>query len=219
MPAGKMYKAQRRNPALKPTQKKQVKALVKSALNRNKETNSYSYSAAEEITSTIAVQDLSAYIVQGDGNDERVGDQLRMKSVRIRGRVIPKSTGVGDVVRILIIQWRPDTAVDTPTVAELFEDTATAGPTMSNYNMDIISRRKFKVLLDRTFLVPAYANANNRRDLFFDTVIKGSRISKVNYTPTATTGGNHLYLVRIGTQVSGTTASNFYHNTIQYWSE
>lgn len=202
-----------------PVSKNEVKKMVNKAVKSSEEVKHYSYSLAEELTSTIQFTDLSAYITQGDGWNERIGDRMKMNSLKIRGYVAPKSTGTGDIARIMIIQWRPDNAADQPSNGELFEDISTVKEPVSGYTIEEAHRKKWKVLMDRTFLIPAYAQANSRKDLFFTANIKGKKMSPIIYEANGTTGSNHIYLVRVGTKTTGTTASNLYINMIQNYRE
>lgn len=202
-----------------PASRKEVKKIVDRKIRASEETKMRSYSLAAEVNSTITFYNISQLIAEGTGADERIGDELQMKSVRIRGRLEPKSTGVGDVARIMLIQWKPDTAADTPANGEVFEDISTVKETLSGYTTDLTHRAKFKVLMDKTFLIPAYAQINNRRDLYFTRTISGKRMSKVLYEAGGVTGAKHLYLVYVGTKTTGTSASNFYCNIIQEYME
>lgn len=208
-------KGRKKKSKLTPAAKEEISKLVDKKIKNSNEENHRAYAIAAECNTTVAITDLSALISQGDGYNERIGDELRMRSFEIRGRVAPKSTGAGDTVRIMLVQWKLPT---TPASVDLFEDLATNGPTNSPYIVDELARSNFKVLMDKTFLVPAYAQINNRRDLYFSRTIKGSRISKVLFDAGATTGKNHIYIVYVGTQATGTTASNMYVNMVQNYS-
>lgn len=199
---------------------KKVKAIVRKELREEKEVNEFHYAWATEITNQAGspiIRDMTADIIRGTDGDEFVGNQLKYKAIQFRYSLQPKSTGVGDMVRLMIIQWKSDSGTDTPTFSEILADNSTS-PTTSFLTIDDAYKSKFNVLWDRLEVIPAYGNINTSRCLG-KKVITGKYLAKVDMSVGVTTGTNHIYLLVFGTKGTGNSATNMYASFKSHWTE
>jgi len=86
---------------------------------------------------------------QGSGDDERIGDEIRLQYINLRLRLVGSNT-LPDVARVIIFRWRPQSniALDNPTYGDILH---TAGgldyqSCMSAYNYK--NKQNYVILKD-----------------------------------------------------------------------
>lgn len=148
-------------------------------------------------------------IGQGNTDITRVGD-----NVEFAGFDMNWEASVGDtynVMRMLVIQWRMDDAIDAPTVAKVFDSVSSGSVYSPQYQFLYSDREKYHVLYDKKILLtstyaftsaggipvsPSFASYTN--------AIKTGKVhikpskkmrAKIQYNPNATTGAYKLYLL------------------------
>lgn len=127
-------------------------------------------------------------IAQGDTDITRDGDELYLKSIRLKSLIQYADTY--NACRTIIFQWYDDT---TPTPGDVLSPTYVGGQQapLAPYKHDLAS--KFKILFDKTILVDTY-----RPHAILDTgYITGGFKRRVHFTAGGTTGVNKLYLLQI----------------------
>ncbi len=142
---------------------------------------------------------------QGNGNGQRVGDDLYMTSIEVDGR-LDTSTNKNAAMRVMLIQWNEDNAVATPAAANIFTNTTNNDLLTAHYVIN--PDRKYKVLYDRKF----YFDANN------DSALKHVKIKlfgrklgsrSISFNPAAITGVGNYFILTMGVLALGTlTATN-----------
>lgn len=173
-------------------QRKEVasKAYVKQVVNKSHAIDffraSNSTGASYDVPIIYAVDD----IPQGDGEQQRVGDQVEPVSLKIRGTFT--CSAVTDICRIVIVQWKVSSATATPTIADVLGETATSTTVYASHNIEPLDRKKFKILLDRTYYNKTGSSSELRP--FNLNVTKFSN-KYVNYTSAATTGIYKIYMI------------------------
>lgn len=180
---------------------KQVKSYVKQAIKSNRITDYYKYSSTStEITSTMSATPICS-ITQGDGAQQRIGDVVDIAGIHVKFHIIQDKVST-QLPRILIIQWKPDNAEETPTATELLEN-----PTdpQSQITEDKAERAKFTVLYDGFF--PLLGSASNTSVPKRDFWISGKKVSKIKFEGAQITGKNMIYLCTIGNYASGSCLS------------
>lgn len=189
---------------------KRIKRVAKRTILRTAETKTHAeYDATPiELTSTeMTARDLTD-VSQGDGSSQRDGSEILPTSFFFRYNFYAKSTGVGDTLRIMLIRWRGASA---PQYSDILQLSASAGAkVISHITNDKGKTPKFTVLYDRIHQVPAYANqyAGQARQMY--TVrIPASRLAKIKFDTSATTGYNHIYLLATGVTATGNSATSF----------
>lgn len=150
------------------------------------------------------VQDL-CIVPAGTDDTERVGDVLKMKSLRLKMLLFAKAN-VTTKARCMIIQWLP-TILNSSFDQELILPNTggvswSATTILSGYNKD--RRRDFRVLWDKTYIIGATAGADGLRsqmiiNKWFNIGLKAYKkklYSKVHYVGgSSTTGGGKLFFV------------------------
>lgn len=127
-------------------------------------------------------------IAQGDTDGTRDGDELYVKSVRVKSLVSVADTY--NICRTILFQWYDDT---TPTGADILSNTyvGTINAPLAPYHHDLSS--KFKILYDKTILLDTY-----HPYMLLDTgYITGGFKRKVQFSSGGTTGVNKIYLLQI----------------------
>lgn len=186
---------------------KKMYSVAKRAINRYLETHHHNeYNTGIEVNTTGNFQCLSD-ITQGDGDNERLGDTLMLKSITGNMNFIAGSAGTVSAVRCVIFQWKPDNNVDAPAVNKILFD-ATNVPYLSNF---VIDQSKFRVLKDWLFHVGPVSGASNNLVLKRVNIYKDFK-EKIEYQGAGTTGSNQIYIMVIGNNTTGTTAPNYYYH-------
>lgn len=173
-----------------------VKSYVRKAVKGNRASDYYKYtSTSTEITSTMSATPICS-ITQGDGAQQRIGDIVDIVGVHCKFHIVQDKTST-QLPRILLIQWKPDNAVEVPTASILFEQ-----PTdpQSVITEDKAKRSKFRVLYDGFF--PLVGSGNNNIIPRKDFWISGKKISKIRFQGAQVTGRNMIYLCTIGNYAS-----------------
>lgn len=162
--------------------------------------------------STATTPEPIAEVAQGDLVSEREGNQINPAGLTIN--YVPYSAaetaGVDEkynIVRTIIFQWHPDNAADAPTLSEILSSTSYAY--ISPYQCKQ-GQSKFTILHDSTqTLNQNYADVEKLGQVT-KVFIPGKKMRKMQFSGTATTGTNMLYLVI----VSDSTTSN--HPNVDY---
>lgn len=168
-------------------------------------------STSADASSTITLVDLSA-VTRGDGQDTRDGGFIDPSQLSFKYSVLrPTSATLTDIVRVSLIQWRPNTSDDAPaSITDIYQSDNL--PVLSPFRYE---NANFKVLYDRTHQLAQYSATQSpvgwykigKRTVF------GKHLSRISFdSGGATTGKNHIYLVVLGTIASGANASdvNYY---------
>lgn len=203
----------------KPFSKKQVKTIKKIS-ERRSELKMHNVSGSTATTGGFEVN-LSA-VSQGDTILTREGDRIEPTSLKLNYRII-RDAGVAadtvDAVRVLIIQWHPDTLVDAPQLSDVLQDASTVTQQrVSPITGEVAKRARFTLLYDRIhdFIYDRSHGKDSvaMRNLWFNLTKK----ARVLYnTGGATTGKNHIYLLVAGQQVVATEDSTFtYYSQLRF---
>lgn len=127
------------------------KALRRTALNRPE---------LKAITLNIADPDVSVANIfvniinlpQGLDADERVGHEVRVRGVQVRGSLFSTAgAGVGHIIRMTVIQDTQQVGDTAPAISAVFSDSGNIGSLLS-YNTQSKGKR-FRVLADKTMTV------------------------------------------------------------------
>lgn len=174
---------------LSKAQRAEVRKIVKSS----KEKNYYVHDslAITECNTTFQSLNLTANIVQGDGIGQRVGDKVELTSITGHTRFYIENGGAAGNInapRYMLIQWHPDTNVETPEAAKLFQDSTNFY--ISELIREPMARSKFTVIYDSKYMPLQW---DVKRELFKKFFVKGSKIKPVMFNGDATTGKNHIY--------------------------
>lgn len=191
-----------------PKPNKAVRSYVRKAIKASKPSDKYNVSSTGTTISTTFVATGLTGISQGDGLRQRVGDLVKPTFMRFKYYLNNTTTNI-QLSRIVILQWRPDSAVETPTASTIFQNQT---DTQSDFVYDKQARAKFRVLSDTWHgTKPVAVNAVvPTRELKISLKSAGT----IKYADTATTGKNHIYLVTLGSQATGIAFA--YYSTVGF---
>ncbi len=146
--------------------------------------------ATLSLTPTAVVTDLFLPS-EGVGREERVGDQCSIQKVMLNYMLLPVDLVIPQVVRIIMIQWKEDSAVDVPLLTDILTDTAT-NPIISHTLHAM--RKKYTIMYDATHALPrCTAEAECKRVVRKIVRIPSSK--KVRFNRSAATGQNKIFLL------------------------
>jgi len=102
---------------------------------------------------TLANQTL---IPQGVGNSQRVSDEVYLRRLLFTWQVVQLNTDIYGDVRIILFQWHPNTAIATPTLASILQNT-TGNGLWTAYNWQ--ERDQYTVIYDEVVSAAGLATA------------------------------------------------------------
>lgn len=187
-------------------ERSQVQRLIK----RGVETKFYDrVQEDQEINTSSFLTNLTNNIAQGDGQEQRIGDKIDIRYLRISGDFATKVAGAGTAstlndVRLMVFRWKPDNGTDPPVMADLLEDTSTL-PIHSPYNQDPSLKKKFSILYDKHFTLQSRSlGGKDHRD--FKITVGPKKLGKIHFNAGITTGAGMIYMLVIGNQATGDNA-------------
>lgn len=165
---------------------KMIKQQVKSSLISTKELKWDTYINSWSASTTPIVQRLNAPS-QGDAYNSRDGDEFQY--VNIYGNLQYDKADPIQQIRFTVIQWFPDTSLDSPTATIVYSDITR--PWLSPFNPDPKLRIKYKVLYDDLININDDVSVI-RRKMYLP--MKSFR--RTVCTPGSTiTGRNYVYMI------------------------
>ena len=144
------------------------------------------------------LSDVSA-ITQAVGGTSRIGDQVDLIRLDIRGTLYQQGTNPYSVSRLIVFQQFP---VTTPTLATLLDPGVSgAADYTSMYNHD--GRHLFEILHDSTYTMEATTGQGTAMAQFNISVPLKGRVA--NFAAAAATGDSHIYVELLGSNAAGAT--------------
>lgn len=199
-------------PHLRRVDKKEVKKIVRKELKNEQELKAYTdESGSTEITTTSQFINLTDALAQGTDFNDRVGDELKVSRISLRLSLWPNSTCAGDLVRVILFQWHPNTVDETPVDGDLFLNggfDANRYRQLQYIDPNPAKKERLTVIMDKVVEIPAYANVNAGKRQFIQLSRKGGFRKLMKFNRALTTGTEQFYLYLVGTQTTGTTSSN-----------
>lgn len=178
--------------------KKQLatKQYVKSQISRGQEKKyqQYQTTAAAIDPSTGLVQCVSNNIAQGTGENQRIGDKITPKKLRLMYAL----EGADDynLVRVLVVQWRQTTASGAPTLSEVLTDNNSVYAPLGFYDEDHIPSQ-CKVLYDKLHMLNGSTSSPIQAKVVRKTISK-FKGKKIDFEAGSTNvGNNHIYVLMI----------------------
>lgn len=190
-----------------------VRREVKDVLSGIQEVKNYTGGQpAVAIAATGTVLSMTP-IPQGDGEGQRSGEQIVLKSCHVNMKVMVGAQGViasadeWDALRVLVFRWHEDDSVNPPTLAKLLKlGPACTDYTVAPHNLDY--KHQYSMMMDKVFDVFNSPVWNGSALLWengpFSVVSKNgmnltSRMGNrhVNYVGNATTGSGMIYVLAV----------------------
>lgn len=125
---------------------------------------------------------------QGDHDDQRQGDKLTPKNLKINMNFVCGDST--NIVRCLILRWKQLNSAVAPIQADVMELTGAAGALapISHYNHD--KRSAYQVLHDKTI----YLNGVDKPQVKHNVYLNLKKYPKIKYLATTTNGYDHIYI-------------------------
>lgn len=197
MPYKKTYKKRvYKKRALTKNQKKEVKKLIMSVPEVKHHDISATYGQIDYANATISL----ATIVQGDDDNQRIGNIIRPKSLDFNLNAYLNlssvSTNPAHVLRCIIFKWHEDNQLLNPTSAHILNTVAQPLITASQYNLQGKDQKLWSILYDRCFSI------SSTKGLCLDRNIKLQ--GTVQYGASgATTAHDCIYLLLVADDITG----------------
>jgi len=162
-----------------------VRAIVHSILDAQTESKYLDSTITHSPQSAISIQDVTP-IVQGIAADQRIGEHVSPRWYQFNGILQFNISGLFHTVRIMVIQWREDSSLSSPSSSALLEHVTGVETVVSP--LRIAPNLKFNVLYDRRF----HVSSVDRKQQFIKINIPGTK--DIEFNGSATTGRNHIFL-------------------------
>jgi len=174
--------------------KSQVRQMIKSAVHEDLEQKWFDTAAAGNSVNSAASLGSITPIPQGNTAVSRVGIDVQPTEVLSQYTWVG-STDVTNLVRMIIFQWHPDNAIDSPSLGEILE-TSILGVNLGAYEQySIPSEQKYKILYDRSFSLVNGSSADTLQVTVPMHRIRGKMLPMKFIG--ATTGTNMLYVLYV----------------------
>lgn len=130
-------------------------------------------------------------MIQGDANNERLGDSVYLQSFNLRTHFSASSTN--QIIRFIVFQWLDD---DVPVPSSILNSSqvGTLNAPLAPYDVDK-HNATFKVLSTKTYQITNGSNGNSQG--VYSLYIKGNMKPYVQFQKTTTVGTNKIYLLTI----------------------
>lgn len=154
---------------------------------------------------------------QGDGTNQRLGDQIKPKSIEIRGMVVSQDTTNYQRARVMVVQWFMD---DTPTLGQLVgPDGATPSSTTVWESRNHDERQSSRILYDSGPInLASTASTTIDRSRVFNIKIK-KKMRMTQFYASGLTGKGHLYLVVFSDAANADNDVYFLGNSCVYYTD
>ena len=179
---------------LNPRQRTQVKRIMSLRQETKRFVNSV---AMTSVLATPAVQGSFSVISQGTGQTARVGSSIFMKRIRIRMTL--QSADIVNSLRVIIFQWRENSANLTPAPTDII--TLSTNPWQSSYNYTHHVAKNFHICYDRTFSLSTIGSPSVI-DRMIDLYGKRLGSKHLVYEPATTAGTNQYYMLVVSDSVA-----------------
>lgn len=195
----------------------QTRKYVKAQIKRNKEKKFVYLNTSGNILSYD-----NAYLAQlnnistGTSDNTRVGDELKLDTLSIKGDVSTVGTA-NTISRVIAFQWYSNS---TPTITDVLQALGAANDVNTAYNDDNLNR--MKILYDkRHSCIGGGASTGDKQKHLFNIKIKGKKWGrkKCNYisgSATATTNGLYLMAFSNASNASGNGSNLNYAGILKY---
>lgn len=135
----------------------------------------------------------SAGAAQSD--ETRIGDEIKPKSLEIRGFMFPSSANNPEIVRLMVVRWKPisSNASSPVTLGDILHDATATDAIKSPHNHD--KRKNYDVLADRTLVLDSAA-----KQAYTPFVVKlgAKKMKKLFFQSGGITANNHLVCIITG---------------------
>lgn len=162
---------------------KSVKEFVKKEIHREVETKQLLQSINVTAGWTGGITQITQP-VQGTADGQRIGDKIEPQMLRIKGLV--QGTNL-HVMRIVVIQWRPNSGTFTPTVGNILEGAYSGSVNFVNCPISRDYRHEFKVLHDKRYF--ASGLADHYANIPVDIKLYRKNLNNVNFINNSATDG------------------------------
>jgi len=167
-------------------------------------------------------------ITQGSGQAARVSDTVFLESIDIKMVVYYNFSGSAfsqdfvQAVRYTLFHWLPNTALVLPTPGSIFQNVTSTG-VLSSFDFEL--KNNYRVLHDKIISVSGFAdsatgfampNQNSHHVIIFNKKLNNVR---VDYTPTATTASNKLYLSLYSSSNTGPAPVYYLISRLYYYND
>lgn len=192
----------RRGRKLNNRQKQQVKTLI----GRNLENKFFIANYTGSVSTTPDLQPI-AFPAQGTTDNNRIGDEIKMKSLRIHLQILKNSAATTsfEFVRFVIFQWRPSSQFLAPSAAQLFLTDPSTGAISYRSFYSVDTKAEYSILYDKTWtfngLPLDLTHQFNQYHNFNVSLRKAAK--NIQFHAALTTGSHQLYYYIIGATAAG----------------
>lgn len=180
--------------ALSKWQKKEVKSMLNRFESKRIETKRYVQEFTGSATTTPAFLDLTTGIAQGITDEQRIGDQITVKSITIRGilYITPATGDIFNNIRLTLFQWKADPAVDTPSAGVLWYPAFYSAGHAYFSPFQLSTKSKYHIIKDKMYTMTL---TGENECLHFKIVLHKGFVRNITYDELSGTASiNTLYL-------------------------
>lgn len=176
-------------------------------------THSDEVTAGQSMHTTGNVLQLSA-IGQGVGEGQRHGNTCTLKRFRISGQIVSNPTTTNNqTVRFVVAMRKSNPELQTPSITDVFSDTARPYSPLSPYVFG-----DYKILYDKLLTIRAQSSGTAEKYSFRKTIDMKEVKQEYQNNTSATCENNSLWLFAIGdSALAGNPATIYMYNRIEFY--
>lgn len=209
MPSGKMFMAykgnQSRSGGLTLVKRKSVPKAVKTYVSKRlNQAGEHKYwdailgSTSMSITGQIT--NVTSAISQGDGYNNRTGDQIKALALEFRFTTLPSIAQTAlQLVRFILLQDNGSTGAGTPVVSDVLQSVSI----YAGINATALEAKRFRILSDRMLSIGYYVGDPNNGGRL---MVKRKLNHVINWTTTGTGSRGQIYCLVLTDNASGAAA-------------
>jgi len=193
-PQQKNHTKLRINPR-KPLNENQVSLIVERKMASIKTVKYYEiYSTTDTVSTTGQVVDISV-ITQGVGQLQRIADTVFVQRVDCRLSVNTANSDVFNLVRVIFFNWKVDSALSAPTIADILAFTGSTPLVYGNFNFE--NRAMYGVWKDLTFNLSGTASNPTKNSQHYLEYSENMNKKRIDFNLGSTSGTGKIYLAHM----------------------
>lgn len=149
----------------------------------------------------------------GTGGSDRIGRKIVIKSIHVKGYIYPDTTATFNTPKLCLV-WDKQPSAVAPAFTDIFDQVGGNNLPYSPINLD--NSRRFKILWSKIYNVTGGATVTDSSSRWVEVYKKVNLTTVYNAGSAGTIAdieSGALYLVMVGSQVSGTGDCTFYGST------
>jgi len=190
--------------------RKYVRTAISAETKRRVETKYHALAlGATNSVPTVTLYPLTE-VPNGTLDQNRIGDSIYMKSIRLNFDIKKVATDDAVAVRMILFQWNDNNSSYPPTGTQLFQNSGSGDQYISTIRHDALKMGVLRILSDKTITL----DNDDPRRIYQHLLYKGFN-RKLQYDTGGPSGSGHIYVAFVS-DILGTAATVRFYSTLNF---